>query len=653
MFDFIRTHQRLMLLVLVVLIFPSFALIGVSGYTNYVSANKELVRIGDSAITLEEFTNAQRNQLQQLQARMGSAFDPTLLDTAKAREDLLESLIDRAVVIQAATKDHFSVSDNVLRRAIAAIPELQVDGKFSPERYNEILASMGMTTRDFEQGQRSELSLQRVLGPVAFTAAVPASVSDAVQKALTAERTVRLKTFAAKDFAGKVSVSDDDIKTWYEQNQNALRVPEHVSARYLVLNEAAAMKSVANITEADLQAYYQQNKNRYVLPGRVLLNHIQINVAPDAKVADRDAARAKAQALSDKVKAKPESFADVARTESQDAGSAKEGGRLGWMTRGTLPASLETAIFALKPGVVSEVVEGPDGYHVFLASEVETERGETFEQARAKVEAEVRRQMGAERFAEMASRLRDLAYDNASSLEPAAQGLGLEIRKVTGIAQDRLLPAHQVKGDAAAASADAAILDDVRVRRALFSPTLKAEKQNSGVIEISPDTLVVVRVDEVIPAKVQPLDEVSSQIREALVAERAAKAAQEAAEAEMKAYPAGSAKAPSGFGEALTISRINAQGVEPQALAAAFRANIDALPAYEGVATAGGYTVVRIESGKAGQPGNELLAAVPREMNAAWGRAEERAVLKALRTSLGVEILPDGKAAIQGEENGS
>lgn len=651
MFDFIRTHQRLMLLILVILIFPSFALIGVSGYTNYVSGNKDLVKIGDSSITQQDFDDAQRSQLQQLQGNMGAAFDPSLLDNPQARQNLLESLIDRGVVIETATKAHFSVSDNVLRRAIAAIPELQVDGQFSTERYNEVLASMGMASRDFEQSQRAELALQRVLGPVGFTASLPASVTDSVRLALTEQRTVRLKAYESKAFESKVSISDADIKDWYSKNESQLRVPEFVRAQYLVLDEEAAMKGVPAPSEADMNAYYEQNKSRYVLPARVLLSHILVNVADDASQADRDAARAKAQALAQKVAADKSSFAQVARDESQDIGTAKDGGRLGWVTKGALPAQLEQAIFTLAKNDVSGVVEGPDGFHVFLAEDVETERGETFEQAKAKVEAEIRRQLGADRFAEMAARLRDEAYDNATSLEPAAQALGLEIRKVSGIAQDRLLPAQQVDGDAASASTDAAFLDDVRVRRALFSSALMGEKQNSGVIEITPDTLVVVRVDEVVPSHVQPLEEVSDIIRQALLADGAQQAAKEAGEAALASYQAADASSvPEGFGSSVTVSRINPQNVDPQALEAAFKAPATALPAYVGVSGQGGYVVVRVEGVTPGNDGGAALANLPAEMNAAWGRAQERAVLKALRAANGVEVLPDATAVIEGTQ---
>ncbi|MAK56480.1 MAG: peptidylprolyl isomerase [Pusillimonas sp.] len=649
MFDFIRSHQRLMQLVLLILIFPSFALVGISGYTNYVSGDEDLVQVGDATITLQDFEAAQRNQTQQLQARMGAAFDPSVLETPAVRENLLESLIDRGVIINTAQREHFSVSDTVLRRAISAIPELQVDGRFSAERYNEVLASMGISSRDFEQSKRSELALQRVLGPIAFTADVPASVEQYLSRALTTQRTVRLQVFDAANYQADIQVSDADIQSWYEKNQEQLRVPEYVQADYLLLNEAAAMAAVSEPTEEQLREYYEQNKRRYVLPPRVQLSHILIQAGADASADDKEAARKKAQEIAAQVAQSPEQFANIAQESSEDIGSANQGGQLGWVTRGTLPANLEEAVFALEKGAVSGVVEGPDGFHVFLANDVQTERGETFEQAKAKVEAEVRRQLGAEQFADMASRLRDLAYDNPQSLEPAAQALGLDIKRAGGIAADRLLPAGQVKGDAASASDDASLLEDPRVRRALFSNALMAEKQNSGVIEISPDTMVVVRVNEVVPSHVQPLEDVEDVIRQALVRERAAQAAQAAGEEALQAYKAQADKTavPEGFGSEQTISRSNPQDVNPEVLLAAFDVSKDALPAYTGIAGDSGYVVVRVESAKPGEPNQNLTAALQRELDMLWAQAEERAVLRELRQTVGVEMLPEAQNVVQ------
>lgn len=130
MFNFIRRHQRLMQLVLLILILPSFVLIGVSGYSNYVSGDEDLVKVGDQAVTAQEFDMARRNQLNDLQRSMGGAFDPALVDTPAAKQQLLDSLVDRRVLIEIATKERFSVSDSALRQAIAAMPEAKRTGSF-------------------------------------------------------------------------------------------------------------------------------------------------------------------------------------------------------------------------------------------------------------------------------------------------------------------------------------------------------------------------------------------------------------------------------------------------------------------------------------------------------------------------------------------
>jgi len=652
MFDFIRTHQRLMQFVLLILILPSFALIGVSGYTNYVSGDHDLVEVGDSAITRQEFDEARRNQLQRMQSSAGGAFDPAVLDTPEARSALLESLIERRLIIDEATQERFSVSDAVLREAIASIPELQEDGRFSPQRYNEVLAAMGVSSRDFEQGQRAELALQRVLGPVGATAGVPASVTQEVEQALTAQRTVRLRAFDAANYTKQIQISDADVKAWYDANQQHLQVPEYVSADYLLLDEAAAMQGLPEITESEMRAYYEQNKSRYVMPARVQVSHIFIEAPENAPAAQRDEARGKAEAIAKRVAADPSRFAEIAKAESQDAGTADSGGKLGWITKGSWPAALEEAAFALKKGEVSGAVQGPDGYHVFLAEDVQAQAGETFEQAKAKVQAEIRRQLAADRYAEMATRLTDLVYDDQTSLQPAAQALGLQVRKADGIARDRLLGASDIKGDnAAAQSDDAQVLDDPRVRRALFSSQTYTEKHNSGVIEISPGVMVVVRVNEITPAHVLPLEKAEAFIRERLLAERSRDAARKAGEevlAELKGK-AGN-EVPEGFGSAQVVSRVNPQEVGKPVLDAAFGADVQSLPAYVGVEGAQGYVLVRVEGAQAGKADPVLQASLAAQIGQAVGMAEQAAVLNAMREAANVRMLPESDKALQPEE---
>ncbi|CAM5208407.1 Periplasmic chaperone PpiD OS=Castellaniella defragrans (strain DSM / CCUG 39792 / 65Phen) OX=1437824 GN=BN940_08816 PE=3 SV=1 [Castellaniella denitrificans] len=651
MFDFIRTHQRLMQLILLILVVPSFVFLGISGYS-FVTADPALVEIGRASVTRDEFVQAQRNQLQQMQESSQGRFDPALLDNPQARQALLDQLVDRKLQIAVATRDHFSVSDGALRRAIAAMPQLQVDGQFSPDRYHEVLTSYGLTPHDFEAGQRSELALDRVLGPVRDTAGLPAPVLDGLKRALTEERTIRLRVFKAEDHVKGVQVSDQDIQAWYDGHQDALRLPEQVSADYLVLDEAAAMASVPAIEEAQLKDYYEQNKARYVVPARVSVSHILVKLPAGASDDVAKTALAKAEGIVTRARAEPSGFADLARKESQDAGTARDGGRLGWIQRGTLPLAMEQAVFALKQGEVSDPVKGPDGYHVFMADQVQPEQGESFEQARAKVEDEVRRQLAADRFADMATKLTGLVYDNPSSLDPAAKDLGLQVRQAGGIARDRLLSADEAGPGAASASGDSAILGDVRVRQALFSSQVLTDKQNSGVIEISPDTMVVVRARDVTPAHVPPLEQVRDHIRAQLTDERALAAAVaegEKALAGLKAQPSAE-----GFGEPATVSRLDPAGLSKSVLDAAFAVEADkTLPAFGGVALPRAYAIVQVDKVQPGTTDAPALDGLGQQMARVWGGVEQQAVLAELRQQLGVKITDGGRKLVQQGDGGS
>ncbi|MGB6241311.1 MAG: SurA N-terminal domain-containing protein [Castellaniella sp.] len=650
MFDFIRTHQRLMQLILLILVVPSFVFLGISGYS-VATADPAIAEIGTLSVTKEEFIQAQRNQLQQMQESTQGRFDPALLDNPQARQALLDQLIDRKIQIAVATQERFSISDNTLRRAIAAMPQVQVDGQFSADRYHEVLASIGASPRDFEASQRAELALDTVLGPVRDTAALPQPVLDGLKQALTEERTVRLRVFQAKDYAKDVKVTPQDIKAWYDAHQDDLRLPEQVSADYLVLDEAAAVASVSDVTEAQLKDYYEQNKTRYVVPARVNVSHILVKLPAGASdEADKTALKA-AQDISRRARTEPSQFGDLARKESQDAGTARDGGQLGWIQRGTLPLPMEQAVFALKQGEISDPVKGPDGYHVFIANEVQPEKGETFDEARTKVEAEVRRQLAAERFADMATKLTGLVYDNPSSLDPAGKELGLQVRQVQGIARDRLLSADEAGPQAAAASPDAAMLGDVRVRQALFSRQVLTDKQNSGVIEISPDAMVVVRVNTVTPAHVPDLDKVQAHIQTQLEAEQAqaaAVAAGEKALAQLK-----ETASTEGFLDPITISRLDPAGLSKSVMDAAFSLPRQPLPTYGGVSLPDAYAVILVDQVKPGTIEQPALAGLGAQLARVWGSVEEQAVLTDLRRSLGVKVTEEGRKLIQQGDSGS
>jgi len=649
MFELLRNHRRWMQFILLILIVPSFFLVGIQGYESFISREPELATVAGQPITRGEFDMAHRNQLEQFRQRMGSQFDPALVDTPAMREQLLNQLIDQRLLAQVAIDNRFSVSDGTLRNTIAAIPQVQDNGRFSPERYRQVLAAQGMTPTSFEAGLRRDLAVGRVLEPITQSASVPDAVTASLESALTQQRTVQLRRFAAADYRAQVSVSPQDIQAWYDANKQQLTVPDQVSAQYLVLDEAAATQGV-QVKDEDIASYYEQNKNRFGQPERRRASHIMIELPAGATEDARKAARAKAEALAKQAAADPAKFAELARANSQDAGSADKGGDLGWLAPGMLTGPLEKTIFSLSKDQVSGVVESPSGLHIVKVTEVQPAAIKPLAEVRDEITAEIRKQIAATRFSEMATKLTETVYDQRDSLQPAADALGLKLRTASGITREGLLPAEQAGAGAAAGGPDAQLLDNPRVRQALFSPEVLRDKQNSGVIELSPDTMLAVRVAQMQPEHVPPLEKVSDQIRERLLDERAAEAARKAGMAALEGWKADPATLPEGFDASAAVSRQQPGQLSQDVLNAAMRLPAQPVPAYVGVNDGSDFVVVRldkVEPGATEASARDLLA---RQLGAAWGQAEDAAVLKMLRQQYQVKILPEAAAVLQSQD---
>ncbi|OZI74980.1 SurA N-terminal domain-containing protein [Bordetella genomosp. 12] len=647
MFEFIRTHRRWMQLILLLLIVPSFALVGVQGYTSFVNGEPELATVAGQGIKQSEFDAAHRNQLEQFRQRLGTQFDPAVLDTPAMREQLLNQLIDQRLLAQVALDNRFSVSDETLRNTIAAIPQVQDDGRFSPERYRQVLAAQGLSPTSFENGLRRDLAVARVLEPVGLSAHVPQIVVQDIEQALTQKRTIQLRSFAAADYRSKVTVTPQDIQAWYEANKESLRVPEQVQAQYLVLDEAAATQGV-EVKDEDIASYYEQNKGRFGTPEQRRASHILINSAASDSADARKAARAKAEDIARQAAANPAGFAELAKKDSQDAGSAAQGGDLGWIAANSVPPSLQQAIGGMAKDAVSGVIESPFGFHVLKVTDIKPAQVKPLAEVKTQIAAEIRKQMASARFAEMATKLQGAVYDQRDSLQPAADALGLKLRTATGITRAGLLPADHAGAGSAAASPDSALLENPRVRQALFAADVLREKQNTGVIELAPDTLLALRVAVVEPSQIPPLDKVKDSIRARLLDEHSAQAAREAGEQALKTLQAQDQT--EGFAAPVTISRQDPGNLPRNLVDAVMRMDAAKLPGYAGVASGSDYVVARLDKVEAGQPDEQAVSMLARQLNGAWGEAEDQAVLKMLREAYKVQILPSAAPIIKGDQ---
>lgn len=650
MFEFIRSHRRWMQFILLILIVPSFFLVGIQGYDSFMSREPELATVAGQPISRAEFDLAHRNQLDQLRSSEPEQFDLAVVDTPAMRESLLNQLINQRLLANVAADNHFSVSDGTLRNTIAAMPEVQDSGRFSPELYRREVTKLGLTPTSYEARLRSSLAIARVLDPIGGSARAPAEVVAAVESALTQTRTVQLRNFAAADFRSQVTVTPADIQAWYDANKQQLQVPEQVQVQYVVLDEAAATQGV-QVKDEDLAAYYEQNKSRFGQPERRRASHIFVELPSGASEDARKAARAKAEDIAKQAAADPSTFAELAAKNSQDSGSASKGGDLGWIAQGSQPGALDKAIFGLGANQVSGVVESPFGLHILKVTEVSPAVVKPLAEVKEQITAEVRKQIAAQRFSEMASQLSKQVYDQRDSLQPAADAVGLKLRTASGVTREGLLPADKAGPGAAVDSPDAALLNNPRVRQALFSPDVLREKQNSGVIELAPDTMLAVRVAAVQPTHVPPLEKVSEFIRATLLNERSAEAAKKAGEAALAANKANPAAAPEGFGPAITVSRENPQDLSRPVLDAAMRLPTAVLPAFTGVQSGVDYTLVRLEKVEAGQSDAAAKERLARQLSGVWGLAENEAVLRMLREQYKVNVTPAAAEVIRGDQD--
>jgi len=488
----------------------------------------------------------------------------------------------------------------------------------------------------FENRVRQDLSSRQVLAPLQASALPLAKQTDAALQAYLQRREVQIQKFAAKDFAAKVQASDADLETYYKANAERFRSVESADVEYVVLDINSLMASIT-LPEQDLKTYYEQNLQRLAGQEQRRASHILINAPKDAPAAERDKARAKAQELLAQLRKAPKSFAEVARKNSQDPGSAAKGGDLDFFARGAMVKPFEDAVFGMKEGDISDVVESEFGYHIITLTGIKSPKAPSFEAMRPQLEADLRKQQAQRKFAELADAFSNSVYEQADALKPVADKLKLGLKQAKGVTR---IPSGSVPAE----------LANAKVLQALFSEDAVNKHRNTEAIETAANTLVSARVVNHYPSVVRPLAEVRDDVRKQFVQTHAMELARAEGEARLAA---GKAQADAtGMGAAVVVSRDQLQSQPPSLVDAALRADPAKLPAFVGVDLgAEGYAVVRV---------NKI---VPREAQSAeqanqtrqqfaqlWGQAEIQAYMAALKKQFKVEILAAAQKSAETSE---
>ncbi|MEW6704181.1 MAG: SurA N-terminal domain-containing protein [Pseudomonadota bacterium] len=626
MFEFVRTHTRLLQLILALLIFPSFVLFGVQGYNSYMEAgNAPVAKVDGQAITQAEWDAAHQRQIERVRAQM-PGIDVKLFDTPEMKQQTLEQLVRERVLFSAAEKLHLQPSDDRLAQALLTMPELAQlrgpDGKFDKARYEQLLSAQGMTPAIFEARLRQDLALRQVLGGISDTVVAPGSVSKAALDALLQKREIQLQRFDTKDYLSKVNPTDAEIEAYYKAHEAQFRAPEQASIEYVVLDLDTLMKGIT-VPEKDLREYYEQNKSRYGTPEERHAAHILVKAEKDAPAAERTKAKARAEELLAEVRKNPGAFAELAKKHSEDPGSREQGGDLGFFGREAMVKPFSDAAFALKPGEISNVVESDFGYHVIKLIEVRGGEVKPFEAVRASIEDDVKKQLAQRKYAEAAEQFSNTVYEQPDSLQPVIDKLKLE--KKTATVQHATLP----PGNGPLSSA--------KFIEAVFSAEAVRNKRNTEAVEVGPNQLASGRVVQHTPAHTRPLAQVKDQVRERVAAEQAAALARKDGEARLAQLRQGGDA--SALGAPVVVSRARADNVPRQVVEAALKADAAKLPALLGVDLGDqGYAVVRLTKVEAPDPASEEMKGLQPRYAQAWANAESEAYLEALKRRYKAEV---------------
>ena len=479
------------------LIIVLMALTGFDAIFQAASHSQDAAKVNGDEITLNELSQATEMQRRQLMQQLGKDFDPALLDDKMLRESALKGLIDRKLLLQGAHDAKFAFSEGALDQVMLQTPEFQVDGKFSAERFDQVIRQMGYGRLQF----REMLAQEMLIGQLRAGLAGSSFVTDA-QVAAFARLEKQTRDFASLTFKADPSlakVSDDEIKAHYDEHAKEFMSPDQVVIDYVELKKSSFFDQVS-VSDEDLQAAYE--KEIANLSEQRRAGHILIEVTD--KVDDAQA-KAKIEEIQARLN-KGEDFAALAKEASQDPGSASNGGDLGFAGNGVYDAAFETALNGLTKGQVSAPVRTTYGWHLIKLEDVQAPDVPTFASLKAKLTSDLKTQEVEQRFVTATKQLEDSAFE-ASDLAQPAQELGLKVQTSEPFGKE---------GGSQGVTASRAVV------QAAFSAEVLEEGSNSAALELDPETMVVVRVKEHRKPEQLPLEVVSAPIKAQLAKQHAA-----------------------------------------------------------------------------------------------------------------------------------
>lgn len=629
--------------VLLAAIILPFVISGFYGYFTGGGSGDVVAEVEGNKIT-RSVVNQRVERVRDMLRQQSPNMDPSLLDSFVRPEMVLEGLVNEQLILAAAQNANLAFTETQAAKDIYQVPLFQEEGKFSDTRFERELRSRGMTPQSYIQGLRQDMVKEQYrTGFMATDFALPVELNE--QRRLGEQvRDIRYVALDMNTLRNEFSVSDAEVKAYYEENQSEFMRPEEFRVAYVQL-AAGDYADQVSVSDEDVAAEYEVRRSIMEESGAATARkvaHILVEINGDR---DLEQAQARASEAAQAIAA-GESFADVAARYSDDAGSADNGGDLGVVSKGTLPEEMEDAIASLEPGMVSEPVVTDAGVHLIQLSDVVREQDlPTLEELAEQIRADLKQGRAETLLNEDVAQLEELLYEHTDMVAPAEQ-VGVTVKTTDWVSMAALPEPLSVP----------------QVQQALNSDQVRQDGHNSDLVEIAPGEYVAVRIADSKPAEPLPLEEVSFAIRERLKGERASdKIQQLSAQAEEKLEEGASLDDVAALFETEIEEQEGLQrgGAEPsmEVVNGAFALPKPAAGEYSAIelTRAGNgslvaYQVTRVEDGNVEPLSEEQQQAALLELANIEGQRNFRQVVALLRDEGDVELHPGRLSRNAGEQ---
>ncbi|MBL0548813.1 peptidylprolyl isomerase [Aeromonas caviae] len=617
------------------LIILSFALAGVGSYLNG-PARTAPATVNGNDISAPALENAYRNERARMESQMGEAFNQLAANPdymKQFRRGVLDRLIDQALIDDKARSLGLRVSDEQIKQAIVAMPEFAENGKFSNDRYLQLIRRAGMTPEMFRDSLRQDMVRQQLMGAVLGSEFALKGEAEQLDRLYNQTRDLRLIRLAASAYVDGIEVSDAEVEQFYKANSARFMNDETVNVDYLLLDAANLGKNI-KVTEQDAQDYYDQHQDLFQRPERRQVAHILIPFGKDEKAAEQ-----KAEAVLAKAKA-GDDFAALAKADSSDTFSAKKGGELDWFEKGVMDPAFEKAAFALaKAGDLSAVVKSPFGFHIIKLLAVEPAKTKPFVDVMSDTIARLQSEKAKEQFFAEQQKMADSSFENPDSLDLTAEAMGLQVQS-TGYFSQADAPAP---------------LNDPKVLSVAFSEQLRDDNTNSDVIELADGKALVLHIMGHQPKAAKPLAEVKEQVITAIKHDKASEVARGKAQGLLDKLKAGENVQADLTALGLKVdthtgvSRF-AQEMDQNLVTQAFRMPhpTDGKPSVELVTEANGdRVVVALDKVNVIKEPSQMVSLLQGQLGQGKAQADYKSLIDELRKAAKIEYFTDVEATVE------